>query len=160
MKTLFTITILIFSISTAFTQSINKQIIASSGNTTSNTTHQLTATIGEPIIGLKSNTVSINQGFLAAAIITTTLSVEELITDSSIKIYPNPIVDLVHIDIANNTGSVTATLYSITGKQVAFQKINTTRQTMNLNHLANGMYLMQLYFKETNTIKSFKIIKK
>lgn len=160
MKTLFTIIILLFSINTAFSQSINKQVISSSGNTTSNTTHQLTATIGEPIIGLKSNTVSISQGFLAATKNNATLSVEELIINPSIKIYPNPVVDLVYVDIPNNTKNVTATLYNITGKQVISQKIDTTRQTINLSHLANGMYLVQLHFKETNTIKSFKLIKK
>tara|TARA_R110000868_G_scaffold205702_1_gene454265 strand:- start:482 stop:865 length:384 start_codon:yes stop_codon:yes gene_type:complete len=90
----------------ASAQSINKQVIATAGNTTSNATHQLTSTLGEPVIGLKSTTVSINQGFLAGATNNTTLSVEELVDEPTVSIYPNPVTDLVHINITNNTASV------------------------------------------------------
>lgn len=160
MKTIFTITLAIGLMVSASAQSINKQIIATAGNTTSNATHQITSTIGEPIIGLKSTTVSIDQGFLAGVTDNGTLSVDELTIDQTVKIYPNPITDLVHINIANNTENVTATIYSITGKKVAMHTMTSETLSLNLNYLESGTYMMQLHFKDTNTSKSFKIIKK
>lgn len=160
MKLFLPTTLFILGMLSATAQSISKQVIATSGNTTMNATHQLTSTIGEPIIGLKGSTVSISQGFLAGTTDATVLSVDELVVNQNVKVYPNPVVDFVHINLANNTEQVTAIIYSITGKQVAFQKFNTPELTLNLSHLANGMYLVQLNFRDTNTTKSFKIIKK
>lgn len=145
---------------TAFAQSIDKDVVATAGNTTSNTTHQLTCTVGEPIIGLKSTAVSINQGFLAGISADATLSVDEVTIDQTVKIYPNPVTDLVHISIPNNTENITATIYDITGKKVFTQIMTSETLSLNLDYLQSGTYLMQLHFKDTNTSKSFKILKK
>ncbi len=160
MKSVFTLAILLLFTLTATSQSISKQVVATSGNTLSNATHQLTSTVGEPIIGLKSTTVSINQGFLAGAATNSTFSVQDLVQDQSIKIFPNPVVDWVHFNIPNNRDNVLVIVYDASGKQVAQQPINATKQTLNLSHIASGMYVAQLFFKNTNTRKSFKIIKK
>ena len=159
MKTLFTICLLLCSLLYVQGQSIDKQVIASAGNTQSNTTNQLTSTIGEPIIGLKGSTVTIHQGFLAGAS-NATLSVEELVTSPEVTIYPNPFTDLVNISIPENQGKVTATVYNNAGKQTGVYTMSNSLKTLNLEHLAQGMYLVQLHFTTTNTFKSFKIIKK
>ena len=54
--------------------------------------------------------------------------------------------------------SVVATIYNVTGQQVVSHKISTENQTLNISHLVSGMYLVQLYFKDTNISKSFKKI--
>jgi hypothetical protein len=160
MKTIFSIMLAIGFMVSAFAQSIDKEVVATAGNNTSNATHQLTSTVGEPIIGLKSTTVSIDQGFLAGVTGSGTLSIDELTLDQTVKIYPNPITDLVHINIANNTENVTTTIYDIIGKKVAVHTMTSETLTLNLNYLESGTYLMQLHFKDTNTSKSFKIIRK
>lgn len=159
MKTLLTVLLSTCMMLFATAQSVDKQVIASAGETLSNGTNQITSTIGEPIIGLKGSTVTIHQGFLAGAS-NATLSVEELVASSEVKIYPNPFTDLVNISIPENQGKVTATIYSSAGKQAGIYTINNSLQSLNLEHLAQGMYLVQLHFAETNTFKSFKIIKK
>ena len=145
---------------TVSAQNVEKEVAASAGNTTSNTTHQLTCTIGEPIIGFKSTTVSIDQGFLTGTTNGSALSIEDLVTDQTVKIYPNPVVDFVTVSIKNNTEQIAATVYNISGKQVANYNISAAIETLNLSDLASGTYLVQLHFKSTNTIKTFKILKK
>ena len=159
MKILFTILLSGGFMILTSAQSINRQVIATAGNKQSNASYQLTSTIGEPVIGLKKTTVTIHQGFLTGTD-NTTLSIKELIVNTDVKVYPNPFTDLVNINLKNNLQKVTATVYNITGKQVVQFKINTAMKPVNLTHLANGMYLIQLHFTETNTSKSFKILKK
>ncbi|TYB75403.1 T9SS type A sorting domain-containing protein [Bizionia algoritergicola] len=143
-----------------FAQNIDKQVVASAGNTSSNANYQLTSTIGEPIIGLKGSSVSINQGFLAGATNDATLSVEELVESESVKIYPNPVTDFVNISIPDNNENIRVTIYSATGKQVGNYTMNNALRNLDLSHLSSGMYLVQLDFKDAANSKTFKIIKK
>ena len=160
MKTRFTMIFSIGFMLLASAQSIDKQVVATAGNTSSNASHKLTTTIGEPIVGLKSTTVSISQGFLAGAATNETLSIETLIDSPTVKIFPNPVTDSVHISMPNNTEQVTTTIYDITGKLITEQTTNSELQTLNVSAFNKGVYMIQLQFKDSNKIKTFKIIKK
>ena len=149
-------------VTSLFSQSISKQVIASAGESITEGITQLTTTIGEPIIGpITNGAQTISQGFLAA-VPQSTLSVDELLADSNlISIYPNPVINRVTIDIGTNVENpLQIQLYNITGQQVFNNTITQQKNTLNLSTLSSGTYIMQMTDSKTNTSKSFKIIKK
>lgn len=156
-KTLILIGLLTTTFVTA--QSVSKQVIASSGNTISNTSNQLTYTLGETAIGLKSTTVSIDQGFLANLEQSGTLSTENSERIKAIQLYPNPVAEILHINFGKASKHIIH-IYDLKGKQLFTLKSNTTEEKINLSFLANGIYVVRLENTESNTIKSFKILKK
>jgi hypothetical protein len=159
MKILFTICLSLCSLLYVQGQSIDKQVIASAGNTQGNASNKIISTIGEPIIGLKGSGATINQGFLAG-VSSATLSVEELIKDVDVKVYPNPFTDHIIFSLGEIQGKVSAVVYNSAGQQVAQQSISSSQSSIQLDQLVRGLYLVQLHFTTTNTFKSFKIIKK
>jgi len=152
--------LLLTAISMATAQTIDKQVIASGGETVSNANHMLTFTIGEPIIGTIQNNTVINQGFLAAASSSTTLAVDEQLLSTTIKVYPNPVTEKLSIDLNGVSGDAKVMIYSNTGQLLKTDKLNAQNNTINVDHLQNGLYLVNLHFSDYKTIKTFKIIKK
>ncbi len=69
-----------------------------------------------------------------------TLSSENFIKqENSIKIYPNPTEDLLTIDIKQNT---TISIIDVSGKVVLTKEISTENNTINIQSIAIGIYLI------------------
>jgi PKD repeat protein len=89
-------------------------------------------------------------------------SIENLrLTD--IKVYPNPTqnmitIDASKLDMPDNTNLV---LSDLTGRQVAFQKWNTSTglQTINLTELTNGIYILNLLSDDKTIQINYRIVK-
>ncbi len=85
-------------------------------------------------------------------------------SQSTIKIYPNPVIDFTTLEI--NSTAVNATLLviitDIQGKNVYKKQLVTrtyiTREKVNMNNLAKGTYYITVYFNslEKQTIKAMK----
>ena len=72
--------------------------------------------------------------------------------------YPNPVDNEVHIQLDSQKRSeVTFELYSTLGQLVHSGELSDTR-TINLSHLAKGLYYLQLSDGEGKVVK--KIVKK
>lgn len=67
----------------------------------------------------------------------------EGINNQIAKVYPNPTTNKLSIELKYNE-NYTATLYSINGKAVITQNINTQRTDLQLTDLAKGLYTLQL----------------
>jgi len=152
--------LLLMSVIFISAQSIDRQVFATAGNSVSNANHKITFTIGEPIIGTIQNNTVINQGFLAAASSSSTLAVDEQLLSTAIKVYPNPVTEKLSIDLNDVSGDAKVMIYSNTGQLLKTEKLNAQNNTINVNHLQNGLYLVNLHFSDYKTIKTFKIIKK
>jgi len=159
MKTAITFLLLI-TIRIVTAQSIDKQVISSGGETVSNANHSLTFTIGEPVIGKVENDIIINQGFLASVASGSTLTVDEQLLSTAIKVYPNPVTEKLSIDLNDVSGETKVVIYNGTGQLIKTEKLSTQNNNINLSHLQNGLYLVNLHFSDYDTIKTFKIIKK
>ncbi len=159
MKTILTM-VLLTTMSMVSAQTIDRQVFTTAGNTISNTNHKITFTIGEPIIGKVQNSTVINQGFLAAASSSTTLAIDEQLLSTAIKVYPNPVSENLKIDFKDVSGEAKLMLYSMTSQLLKTEKLNAQNNTINISHLQNGLYLINLHFSDYKTIKTFKIIKK
>lgn len=92
------------------------------------------------------------------------LSIREFITsipdisDRGIKIslYPNPASDFVTIDVDNSMLGSSYYVIDQAGRQVLTGRISTLITTVDINHLDNGMYFIQV---GSQAKMSFKIIK-
>jgi len=157
MKTLFSLVIWL-CVTSVFSQSISKQVFGSSGESIADGTIKLTTTIGEPIIGKIENSTIISQGFLAK-VQSNTLSIEAQLTETSIKLYPNPVTEYVSIDFGELYNDVKLTLFTMEGREVYRTQLKKQQNNINLSRLSAGIYLIQLTIPETQQNKSFKIIK-
>lgn len=92
-------------------------------------------------------------------VVTKTVNVSNLSIDdkdvSEIKIYPNPIQDILNIDTVN-TENYSVTIYSILGQKIkSFNKIINNR--ISLSGIAPGTYVLEINSNNSKEIK--KIIK-
>lgn len=78
------------------------------------------------------------------------------ITKSTVKIYPNPVVDFVSIKHSSKIDAVE--VYNVTGQKVGISKWNAASGTMDMRNLAPGIYIIKV--KTGNDVKAVKVIKK
>ncbi len=80
------------------------------------------------------------------------------IFNESIIIYPNPVVDVLKIDLFDNDASATINIISLEGKLLQSIKTNGNKNiTINLSRLPEGLYLCQ--YKSKIKTKTFKLVK-
>ncbi|WP_313030361.1 T9SS-dependent choice-of-anchor J family protein [Soonwooa sp.] len=82
----------------------------------------------------------------------TTLAVGDLLK-SKVKLYPNPVKDVLNIDVNTNINSIE--IYTITGQLV--RSLDKKTKQVDVSHLANGVYILRL--KSDSTDESYKIVK-
>jgi hypothetical protein len=82
------------------------------------------------------------------------LSVVNPILENLITIYPNPVKDIVNINIKNNSTIKTIELYDIQGRLLQTQLVNNISSELNLSSRANGIYFIKI-----NTDKGSKVEK-
>ena len=75
---------------------------------------------------------------------------------NAVKIYPNPVVDMLNIESPNKVKSVS--VFDATGKAVSTHTLNSTKSQINLSKLTPGVYLVNIEME--NETRSVKVIKK
>ena len=86
----------------------------------------------------------------------TCLGTEEFVANS-IKLYPNPVIDLVTI---SSTEIITKIeVVNMLGQLVFSDEINEIETNIDMSRYATGTYLVRVS-AEDNKIKTFKVVKK
>lgn len=81
-----------------------------------------------------------------------------IIKTNQYNIYPNPVTDILNIEILNeNTGTVTFTLLDMQGRVIQEFSTLNNNSVINLSELNPGAYI--LYITTNNEKKEWKIIK-
>jgi hypothetical protein len=163
MKTLILCACLTVSCFQLQSQTISKQVLGTSGESLSNETHILNFTVGEPIVGMVQNGVAVHQGFWSELFSDGTLSVSTLTNEDAISIFPNPVVNYINFYFKQTVSTnYNVKLFDINGKQVLDATLQSQSQNvpLDISQLSDGMYVLTIESKETNYLKSFKIIKK
>lgn len=140
-------------------QTLDKTIISSGGESLSNADIQVNLTIGEPLVGIIENELSLDQGFWAGSLrVEPMLEEEEL---GGIIIYPNPVEDQLNI-FTNNNAVFGITLFSVDGRMAMKKQVDSSllEHNINLSFLAKGFYVLRLFVEDDKQEKLFKIIKK
>ncbi len=77
--------------------------------------------------------------------------------DKSIQVYPNPVTDLLAIDLTSTSGEVVIRIYEISGKLILSRKVSHSGIYFEKADWQPGMYSVEII--DGKNSKSFKIIK-
>ncbi|MBT3384533.1 MAG: T9SS type A sorting domain-containing protein [Prolixibacteraceae bacterium] len=156
MKVITFLTFFIFGINYVFSQ----EVIATSGQTSTNSSNQVSWTIGEIAIEtVESASNTLTQGFHQTRIIVTALN--ELTTqDIEIKVYPNPTRDFVNIHFSKKIDIPSYSLFDLSGKLIEQRNIISNEAKINMTEFAEGSYILKLISNKQQLLQTFKIIKR
>jgi carboxyl-terminal processing protease len=77
------------------------------------------------------------------------------LTKSEIKIYPNPVIDYLTIELAKNELSTSIELYDVLGKKILAKTLKFNESKLDLTAISKGIYILKLENQSTG----FRIIK-
>ena len=162
MKITSIITFTLFA-SAAFSQSIERQVIASVGGDASASNIQASYTVGEAVIATGSaSNVIVTQGFQQPTV--SSVGIEEMDNGLSVNVYPNPVSDNLRVEInAKNELLVNATIYDMQGKStgvsVSNLKVNRTlKHALDVSALSTGQYFIS-FTDDKSTLGTVRIQK-
>ena len=143
----------------AIAQNTAKTTIGNAGDALNGSEATISFTVGEPLVGLISNSESIDQGFWAGSLYVEPITVKKEL--EGIEIYPNPMDNELNI-LTNNNPVYGITMFAVNGKMALKQKVESTqlKHKIDVTHLAQGMYVLRLSIQGTEEEKLFKVIKK
>ena len=73
------------------------------------------------------------------------------------KVYPNPTIDILNIQIPSVNDTTTLRIFDVLGKSVLEQDITESSSQLDLSSMASGLYIMS--FQSGSASKTFKLIK-
>lgn len=73
------------------------------------------------------------------------------------KVYPNPVSEILNIQIPSANDITTLKIYDILGKTILRQTLNTSSNLIDVSHMTSGVYLLSL--KSGKASKTVKLIK-
>ncbi len=139
-----TLVLLVLLCEGLWSQTIERQVIASSGMTLMNDQVTLDFTIGEITITTINNESSVlTQGFHQPSYMVITTEPD---TPTTFSLYPNPTSGKVIIE---GEGVKEVNLYSITGQWI----FRTHQSGFDISHLSAGVYMAQIETTSTTVIK-------
>ncbi len=75
---------------------------------------------------------------------------------NDIKIFPNPVNDVLNIEFGNNPHKISVTIYDISMKEVFNETLHNQYQ-INTNNLENGTYILKIDYEDKTKI--YKLVK-
>ncbi len=133
-------------------QSTKLSVLNAAGQTLRNATFRLTYSVGEPMVTVLKNPNDIlTQGFIQP---------ETVKKGNEFDFYPNPVADKLYFENAEKIASYK--VYDMAGRQVfgqAFDKPQRT-VTVNVEMLAEAIYIVNAFDSEGKRLHSFQIMKK
>lgn len=140
-------------------QSIDIEVISASGNDGSSSAHQLSWTIGEPIIETHTGSTNvITQGFHQTNLLVTDIT-EVTPLSLALLIYPNPVVNQLNLSIENPENiPLNYVLYDELGRVVKKDFIDSNPGIIAMDNLARANYMLVVYSAK-QIVKTFKVIK-
>lgn len=118
-------------------------------------TSQSSISIGEIVINPTQNQSSSGLVGILAQVNQQQLEVAQFDLSKDIVVYPNPTTAAIYFKTSENISNELVSVYNNTGQLVLQSKV-ATDNSLNLNELSGGIYLIQFSNKKIN---SFKIIK-
>ena len=146
------------SIKTAVAQSVSPDVIATSGISFSDGTSQLDWTLGETVTStFTSGGEMLTQGFHQPNLLAT--SINNIETNYSLLLYPNPSIDFIQLQFQNLNEVVTVDLLSSDGKLLQSKAANKTSELqMDMSKYTAGTYLLSIKDKHSK-VKTYRVVK-
>ena len=133
-----------------------QEVVATQGDSYSNTSAQIDFTIGEIIINTESNGVNtLTQGFHQTN--WNFVGLANHAPEYEANIFPNPTSKILNIR-TSLFENVTYTLYDAKGKLILQDKLSSEQTPIQVSQLAPGNYSITLT-NEIQNLKTFKLVK-
>lgn len=156
MKKLYLLFVALLLSTSAFSQSLEPEVLSSSGDYFTSTNIKLNWTLGEMVTEtFIAGSNILTQGFQQPNYLYT--AVDETAENKEISIYPNPFSDVVTINTGNYTG-VNVNVYDLQGKNLIENNINKSNLQLDFSAFAPGIYFIKIYNSE-KILKTFKVQK-
>ena len=138
-------------------------LVTSSNTGTTNETINYTAAAGvyyARVYGTNSSTFNATTCYtLKVALGTATKPADYVLGNpASLEVFPNPVQQLLNINLKGFEGTTTIQLYNITGTQVMSKKSNQAKEQLNVSTLPSGIYLIKVMNRD-KIISRTKFIK-
>ena len=159
MKTIL-ITIALLMACLGFSQTrIKKSSIDSAGNLSQNGSITMLSTVGELAVQENTNAnIYISEGFISP-ITHLTLNTDNYKMLKGVKIYPNPAVNFVNVEI-DASNNIEIILYDETGKTIYQENTSMLNNfKINMSSYEFGTYLLLIKDEENKLYETYKIIK-
>jgi hypothetical protein len=91
--------------------------------------------------------------------IATATGIDEKENINSITLYPNPVHDLIKLNVPDNSSRYTYSIVSMIGQSLEVNTVLNQRQTIDISGLSEGLYLLKLTDSYSNTEKVLKFEK-
>ena len=138
---------------TAYSQDTPQQLIGSAGDQYNNASASVSWTVGETVTAtLTNSSVHLTQGFQQGNLTVSSL-VEQDMLDFSLKVYPNPVIDILILETDEKQHIYQ--VINMQGELVLNGNITAVLQEIDFTNLPPGVYLLSVDQKQTH-----KIIKK
>jgi hypothetical protein len=135
-------------------QTIERQVVSSSGTTYVQGGYSLDFTLGEMMDTTLANGETLNQGFHQVwAVIT---AVGNNIADLEIRVYPNPMTNMLNIE---GTEKTIISLSDLQGRVWIRKQIEPGTETMDVSLLPIGTYFIRTSDEAGKRVKNFKLVK-
>ena len=133
-----------------------QEVVATQGDSYTNSSGSIDFTIGEVVINTGSDgSNDLTQGFHQTN--WNFVSIEDHVPSYEATIFPNPTSDVLNIR-TSTFENVTYTLYDALGKLVIQDKLSSVQTPIQVNQLAPGAYSLTLN-NDAQKLKTFRLIK-
>ncbi len=138
-------------------QDIEREVLATAGETTTKDSLVLEWTLGEVIVGdLATDTLLLSQGFHQFFV--EEVKLPDYTADWKVDIYPNPVPDKLIIRLSQPL-ALDIQIYDGIGKLITkFSSLQQEEHFISFDKMSSGLYILQLTDKEGQK-RVFKIVK-
>ena len=137
---------------------LSQQVIATQGNSSSNSTATLDYTIGEVVIMTGTdNQNHITQGFHQPIFEITTIDNTEICCE--VNIYPNPTIDQLNIQVKEIDQFSRFDIFDVNGKLLNTRLIDQNNMQLSFYKYATGVYFISFISTGNQLIRTFKVQK-
>jgi hypothetical protein len=140
-------------------QSLTPTVINSGGVSAANGDYYLTGTIGEVAIETHSRIeATVIQGF-QQPLIDLGVFVFEPGQDYEIRIFPNPTLQILNIDIKGLQDKMRLRIYDLIGHLLLEKQLETEIQKVDIGNLASGAFILKLSDKNNRLVGVWRVLK-
>ena len=134
-------------------------LVTSASSGTTNETINYTAAAGVYYARVyASNSTTFNATSCYTLKVQLGTATKELYTDNSLEVFPNPVQNILNVDLKGTEGVSVIQLFDINGTQVMSKRTSSVRSQMNLAKLPAGIYLMKVV-KDGIVVSKTKVVK-
>ncbi len=139
---------------------VKKSSISTGGGSKTVANTKIIYTVGEVVVQeSKQGTTQISEGFIGLdMVVSKALGLDKYGTLWGVKAYPNPVSDILSVDLAKTTNCELC-LYDITGKLILQKSVSSYPAQINVSGLKPGVYLLSIIDRKNHKYKNIKIQK-